>query len=296
VIVFSAGISMASYGSLSSASPADNNNNNNNIIINGGGASNDETTSLLITPNGDLGGSSSIIFVKEQSANFWSKLTFGWMEPLMRLGNAKKKLDPDDITHIPLPQDCQTEYISAAFEESWKEELKRVKSNSNKSNSRKGSLDQQPSVMRALFRAFGADYLIGGFILKFIHDSCIFVGPQVLNAMIIFLGTPDAPLSRGLWLTLAVTLSQVCMSFCLRHYFFKCYKFGLMIRTAVVVAVYQKALVLSAGERHARSLGEITNLISIDAQRLQELTTYLHAIWYSFFQIGLALFFLWQQL
>jgi ATP-binding cassette, subfamily C (CFTR/MRP), member 1 len=88
----------------------------------------------------------------------------------------------------------------------------------------------------------------------------------------------------------------LCMSFCLRHYFFKCYKFGLMIRTAVVVAVYKKALDLSAGERHVRSLGEITNLMSIDAQRLQELTTYLHAIWYSFWQIGLALFFLWQQL
>ena len=209
----------------------------------------------------------------------------------MRLGNAKKKLDPDDITHITLPQDCQTEIISEAFEECWKEEMKRVKS-----NSKTGSSERQPSVMRALFRAFGADYLIGGFILKFIHDSCIFVGPQVLHAMIIFLGTPDAPLSRGLWLTLAVTLSQLCMSFCLRHYFFKCYRFGLKIRTAIVVAVYQKALVLSAGERHARSMGEITNLMSIDAQRLQELTTYLHAIWYSFFQIGLALFFLWQQL
>ena len=53
---------------------------------------------------------------------------------------------------------------------------------------------------------------------------------------------------------------------------------------------------MSSGDRHTRSLGEITNLVSIDAQRLQDLTTYLHAIWYSFFQIVLALFFLWQQL
>ena len=155
--------------------------------------------------------------------------------------------------------------------------------------------------------------------------------------MIVFLGDDEAPISRGLWLTAAVTISQLMMSFCLRHYFFKCYKFGLMIRTAgtftlyqitsfslsfifhsftnstihrnhmylpncnlrsnaVVVAVYQKALVLCAGERHTRSLGEMQNLMSIDAQRLQELTTYLHAVWYSFFQITLALFFLWRQL
>jgi ATP-binding cassette subfamily C (CFTR/MRP) protein 1 len=63
-----------------------------------------------------------------------------------------------------------------------------------------------------------------------------------------------------------------------------------------VVAVYRKALVLSAGERQTRTLGEITNLMSIDAQRLQDLTNYLHALWYSPLQIALALFFLWQQM
>lgn len=163
--------------------------------------------------------------------------------------------------------------------------------------------------------------------------------------MIVYLGDDAAPISRGLWLTAAVTISQLMMSFCLRHYFFKCYKFGLMIRTAgaclimdffsivfslgvivmlgsrcflskidvlnrqlschfcvyfpdskVVVAVYQKALVVCAGERNTRSLGKLQNLMSIDAQRLQELTTYLHAVWYSFFQISLSLFFLWRQL
>ena len=35
------------------------------------------------------------------------------------------------------------------------------------------------------------------------------------------------------------------------------------------MAVYRKSLKLSASERRMRSLGEITNLSSIDAQRLQ---------------------------
>lgn len=42
-------------------------------------------------------------------------------------------------------------------------------------------------------------------------------------------------------------------------------------------------------------LGEIANLMSIDAQRLQDLTPYLHAVWYSFFQIAVALYFLYEQ-
>jgi len=41
--------------------------------------------------------------------------------------------------------------------------------------------------------------------------------------------------------------------------------------------------------------GEIVNLVGIDAQWMQDLMTYLHAVWYSFFQIGLAMYFLWGQ-
>lgn len=214
----------------------------------------------------------------------WQKLVFGWMAVLMRLGNKKKRLDPEDLDDFPLPQDCSTDHLSQAFEEAWNHQLLLEANNSN------------PSLARALFQAFGFDFVVGGFCLKFIHDSALFVGPQVLNGIIRFLQDENAPLSRGMWLTVAVTISQLTMSLCLRHYFFKCYKFGLRIRTAVVVAVYQKALKLSAGERHTRSLGEITNLMTIDAQRLQDLTTYLHAVWYSFYQIFLALYFLWQQL
>ena len=61
-------------------------------------------------------------------------------------------------------------------------------------------------------------------------------------------------------------------------------------------AIYNKSLVLSLKERHAHGgPGEIANLVGIDAQRMQELMTYLHAVWYSFFQIGLAMYFLWGQ-
>ena len=264
--------SMVSYGSINKQ-PSDVPTSKHDEI-------DDEKTSLL--PDGK-----TLVFQHEERAHIWDKLTFGWMNPLMQLGNAKKKLDPDDIRQLPLPNDARTGYLRDAFEEAWTKEMSKAKANGG---------EKDPSLIMTLFRAFGFDCVVNGFILKIIHDSCVFVGPLVLNRMILFLGSDEYPISYGLLLTLAVTLSQLTMSFCLRHYFFKCYKFGLKIRTAVMVAVYEKALVLSAGERHTRSLGEITNLMSIDAQRLQELTTYLHAVWFSFYQIGLALFLLWQQL
>ncbi|OQR83043.1 ATP-binding Cassette (ABC) Superfamily, partial [Thraustotheca clavata] len=75
-----------------------------------------------------------------------------------------------------------------------------------------------------------------------------------------------------------------------------CFETGLRLRSAIVTAVYQKSLVLSASAKGQKSTGEITNLMSIDAQRLQEITNYLHAIWYAFFQIIVSSYLLYLQL
>lgn len=218
------------------------------------------------------------------SASCWnfvwlSNLTFQWFVPILDLGNKKDQLQQDDLELIEFPETCRTDDISNKFNRHWKAQLELT----------------TPSLLMALYRSFGLEFIKAG-MLKFVHDLCLFVGPQVLNGLIHFLRDANAPLSHGLFLTFLVTVSQLIMTFCLRHYFFKCYLTGLQIRSAVVLAVYDKALVLQSSERQSRSLGEITNLVSIDAQRMQDLTTYLHAIWYSFVQIGLALYFLWGQM
>lgn len=247
----------------------------------------------------------------------WSDTTFNWISPLLVTGNANGQLNVEDLETLPLPPDCETNRVYATFRKCWLDELKKAEattavstteaadSSNNSYNSAASRLllhptAYQPSLIKALARAFGTDFLRAG-LFKLIHDVNIFVGPQVLNHLIQFLRNSDAPLSRGVGLTLLVTFSQIAMSISLRHYFYKCYTCGLQVRTAVVIAVYQKSLLLSLKERHGGGSGgvggpgEIVNLVGIDAQRMQDLMTYLHAVWYSFFQIGLAMYFLWGQ-
>lgn len=210
-----------------------------------------------------------------------STLMFRWMNPIFSLGNNVPQLSPDDLKKVSLPTKNETAEIERSFDEYWQRELQQSPDN--------------PSLSRALAYAFGADFIHAGFY-KFVHDLLIFVGPQVLNSLIAFLRDADAPMSHGLWLTLVVSCSQLIMSLCLRQYFFQCFQTGLQLRSAIVTAVYKKVLVLSSAEQQIRSSGEVTNLMSIDASRLQDLTSYLHAVWYSFVQIGLAIFFLWKFL
>lgn len=212
--------------------------------------------------------------------SIWSRLIFGWFEPLLILGNEQRYLDQKDLETVPLPEDCRTANVLQRFDRFWQHELIH---------------ETKPSLARALFRSYRKDFMVAG-VLKLLHDICVFVGPQVLHGIITFLRDPSQDFSYGLSLVALVTLSQLCMSLCLRHYFFKCYATGLRIRTAVVASVYKKSLNLSCGERQRRTLGQITNLTSVDAQRLQNLTTYLHAIWYCPLQIFLALMFLWREL
>lgn len=235
----------------------------------------DETKPLV----SDTSSSSSKQTEEAIPESLWSRLTFQWFSCLLRVGNRNNRLEQEDLELIPLPDDCQTDDIVDTFDKYWQEELQKEK----------------PSLVKAFARAFGFEYCMAA-LLKLVHDLNIFVGPQVLHAIIVFLRDPQAPLWNGLALTLAITCSQILMSLCLRHYFFKCYKTGLRIRTAVVLAVYRKALLLSAAERQTKSLGEITNLMSIDAQRLQDLMNYMNSIWSSPLQICLSLYFLWREL
>ncbi|KAH9075967.1 hypothetical protein Ae201684P_012457 [Aphanomyces euteiches] len=206
----------------------------------------------------------------------WSNVFFSWLTPLLDLGN-KRPLEFDDL--YQLNADDRAAHIYTTFKKYWDIEMTKPK----------------PRLWWALARSFGGQFIIAGF-LKLIHDSLQFVGPMVIKYIIAFLSDPSADLSTGLYYALAIFFSGVVQSFSLRQYFFLCFETGLRFRSAVVTAVYQKSLVLAASAKAKKSTGEITNLMSIDAQRLQEITNYLHAIWYALFQICISSFLLYLQL
>ncbi len=60
--------------------------------------------------------------------------------------------------------------------------------------------------------------------------------------------------------------------------------------------VYKKSLRLSTTARKQATVGEMTNLVSINAQTFAELTTYLNILWSAPLQITICVFMLWQYL
>jgi ABC-type multidrug transport system fused ATPase/permease subunit len=244
--------------------------------------------------------------------SIWSNLVFQWLSPILDVGFKKKRLDPDDLNLAPLPIDCSSQHAYDRFQQFWKVEIM--------------ISPTKPSILKVLFQAFGREFIYAG-ILKLTHDVCRFVGPQVLRQMILYLQeeeTGERTIQRILFLTGSLILAQIIMSLCLSHYYYKCDCVGLRVRNALVVSIYRKNFLLSARERQNRSTGEVTNLISIDAERLlgtygkfykvncpeivkpnlrpiwilvlKEWMPYVNYIWSCPFQIFIALLFLWKEL
>lgn len=235
-----------------------------------------QTTTATVVEEG--GGADEGRRGPETRASVFSRLTFAWISPLMALGFARP-LEERDLPALS-EGDCAADN-AVRFGKRWREERAR---------GREGA-----SLVRALWRAYGGYFARTG-LLKLAQDAAMFLGPMLLQYLIRFVADSGAPLWQGLVFSAALLVSSTLQTFCVHAYFFRVFRSGLRIRAGLVTEIYAKAFALSSAARQAQSLGEITNHMSIDAQRLSDLTTYLHMIWSGPEQIAVCLWMLWGVL
>ncbi|PWN29615.1 hypothetical protein BDZ90DRAFT_230483 [Jaminaea rosea] len=223
----------------------------------------------------------------ENTANIFSRLSFWWMNPMMKLG-ASKYLTENDLWSLPPGEDSES--LGDKFDHYYKT---------------KRTSDGAPKFWTALTYSFGGTYVIAG-ILKAVQDSLAFIQPQLLRRLLQFVSTWDdarrtedvtaEPAGRGFIITFGLFFVAVTQTAVLHNYFQRCFVTGMRVRAGLISAIYKKSLRLSNDERGTRSTGEIVNLMSVDATRLQDLCTYGHIIWSSVFQMLLAFISLYNLL
>ncbi|XP_069876378.1 multidrug resistance-associated protein 1 isoform X3 [Dipodomys merriami] len=114
--------------------------------------------------------------------------------------------------------------------------------------------------------------------------------------LIAFINDPRAPDWQGYFYTALLFVSACLQTLLLHQYFHICFVSGMRIKTAVIGAVYRKALVITNAARKSSTVGEIVNLMSVDAQRFMDLATYINMVWSAPLQVALALYLLWLNL
>ncbi|XP_076174831.1 multidrug-Resistance like Protein 1 isoform X2 [Ptiloglossa arizonensis] len=237
----------------------------------------------------------------EQKSSFPAKIFFTWFDPMAWKG-FRKPLEATDLWSMNA-EDSATEIVPR-FDKYWnKNAQKNNNVQSTKASFRKasGQVDfnsgrrkKLSSVLPPLCKAFGATFLFGS-LLKFVQDIMTFASPQILKLLIRFTEGHESSWKGYLYAVLLL-VTAIFQTLILSQYFHRMFLVGLRIRTALIAAIYRKALRMSNSARKESTLGEIVNLMSVDAQRFMDLTAYINMIWSAPLQIILALYFLWDVL
>uniref|UniRef100_A0A8D0L527 Multidrug resistance-associated protein 1 n=1 Tax=Sphenodon punctatus TaxID=8508 RepID=A0A8D0L527_SPHPU len=242
----------------------------------------------------------------ESSASFLSKITFWWITGLMIQGY-RHPLEAKELWSLN-KEDTSVEVVPG-LTRNWAKECAKTKkqpikmiyspkkqmksSNSSRDVTEEvealivkpSQRDSEPSLSKVLYKAFGS-YFLMSFLFKAFHDLMMFTGPEILKLLINFVNDKDAPNWQGYLYTCLLFVSACLQTLVLHQYF----------HISVIGAIYRKALVITNSARRTSTVGEIVNLMSVDAQRFMDLATYINMIWSAPLQVILALYLLWQIL
>ncbi|KAI6703375.1 hypothetical protein NL676_012511 [Syzygium grande] len=211
----------------------------------------------------------------ERHVNIFSRIYFGWMTPLMQQGY-KRPITEKDVWKLDSWD--QTETLIKRFQKCWAKESQRPK----------------PWLLRALNSSLGRRFWLGGFF-KIGSDLSQFAGPTLLNHLLQSMQTGD-PAWIGYFYAFSILVGVSLGVLCETQYFQNSFRTGFRLRSTLVAAIFRKSLRLTHEGRKKFQSGKITNMITTDANSLQQICQHLHNLWSAPFRIVIAMVLLYQQL
>ncbi|KAM6461779.1 ATP-binding cassette sub-family C member 10 isoform 2-T3 [Liasis olivaceus] len=246
--------------------------------------------------------------VAEDGESWLSRFSYAWMDPLIKRGYQWKLNKPQDV--YQLPQRLQAKRVCEHFYSCWlkkaalSSENGRISSTNSffaKSDARHDGLPADPQntlkpahLLSVLHAAFGLRYYSLGF-LKLAGSLLGFSGPLLLNLLVSFMESRQEPLSYGVLYALGLFASSFLGAILRNQFNYEINKIILIVRTAVISAIYQKALRVNGSSLASFTTGEIVNFMSTDTDRLVNFCFSFHELWSLPFQFAITLYLLYQQ-
>jgi len=198
---------------------------------------------------------------REYNANFFSKLTFHWMGPLMSAGY-QRPLEVEDIWAVnpDRASDLMVTKLQSKFRQ-------RVDSGSS-----------EPLLM-AMYDTFKFEFVLGG-VCQLMSTIFQVMSPYTLRYLIQFVtdtyiahqeGRPAPPISHGIGLVIGIFCMQVFQSTGTNHFIYRGMMVGGQSRAALIAAILEKSMKLSGRARAGGSIGaEQERLKSLQAEKREK--------------------------
>ncbi|KAL3972082.1 interferon, gamma-inducible protein 30 [Sarotherodon galilaeus] len=233
----------------------------------------------------------------EAGAPFLSRITFNWLNSMVLKG-FKQPLVQEDMWD--LNESDSTAFINERFQHFMKPELDAARKEDEKKKKKKDKKKEEENypnswLIPTLYKTFKW-ILIESAFFKLVQDVLTFISPQLLKLMVSFTQDKSRHVWEGYLYAVLLMVVALLQSLTLQQYFQRCFVLGMKVRTALMAAVYKKALVVSNDTRKESTVGETVNLMSADAQRFNDVTNFIHLLWSCPLQIIISIVFLWLEL
>ncbi|XP_023779640.1 multidrug resistance-associated protein 7 [Cyanistes caeruleus] len=246
--------------------------------------------------------------VAEDGESWLSRFFYTWMNPLMKRGYQQKLNQPQDV--YMLPHQLQAARVCDRFYSCWQKkaalhqaEEETVSLTSPIIAGDDGSSDAPDSphhaqeavcLLSVLHAAFGLRFYTLG-VLKLAASLLGFSGPLLLNLLVNFMESRQEPLSHGVLYALGLFAGSFLGALLRNQFSYETKKMMLMVRAAVISAIYRKALRVSSTSLAHFTVGEIVNFMSTDTNRLVNFCLSFHELWSLPVQLAITLYLLYQQ-
>uniref|UniRef100_F6HUQ9 ABC-type xenobiotic transporter n=1 Tax=Vitis vinifera TaxID=29760 RepID=F6HUQ9_VITVI len=205
-------------------------------------------------------------------AGFLSRMSFWWLNSLLKKGK-KKTLEDRDVPLLRREDRAETCY-SMFLEQQ------------NKQKQKESS--DPPSMLTTIFFCYWKEIFITG-LFALIKVLALATGPLFVRAFIMVAEGKEAFKYEGYALTGGLFLTKCLESLLERQWFFRTRLIGLQVRSLLSAAIYQKQLRLSNTAKASHSSGEIMNYVTVDTYRIGEFPYWLHQVWSTSLQMCLAI-------
>ncbi|GFS09919.1 multidrug resistance-associated protein 1 [Elysia marginata] len=151
---------------------------------------------------------------------------------------------------------------------------------------------KRPSLAWTLFRTFWPDILLAH-IFKLPYDLLIICNPLLLGQLVDYVEEENTAVWKGYVFAVGLFVSMMLQTVFLQRVFHGSLSLGLRMRSALISSIFRKALTVDNMSKSESTVGQVVNLMSVDAEHIENVMNYGWALWSSTLQICLSLYLLY---
>lgn len=187
-----------------------------------------------------------------------------WIAPLFEIADKRQLLDTDVWS---LPPSVSVHNAYDKFWRTW--EAMRVE------DSCKG---EKTSLYGVLVRCYFKEFIYSG-LLQLVFMLFQLGQPFLIIEIVKYVSTGNGGIRLGIGLALALGCVSLCSSLSLATSLYLNRILGIEVKAGLMTAVYKQSLNLTSESRLSYSVGQITNLVAIDTDKIFMAVQFPHFLW-----------------